>query len=438
MSYDRFDDPDSPNPLDGEFWGAQSEWTPQRPPSTERSGLGATIGRWWNGLLGGSEPSGRAHGGSATRAALVADDVADRGIEFEAVPDAGSPAESQVGSQVDVDDDDAWTFEPEPVPTRRPGVDPLIARLGGLAVIVTLAAPLVVGFTSSGSDSSADADRMVTVAPTTSASVESPPSVAPSTLPAPAATPAAPASAPASSALDETSTTGTADGVGEAEPSATVPEVASLQAAQEPEPATTTPAVTTPPCGSRYELAGGDYWIRIADAADVSLADLLAVNEASVDTVLVPGRSICLPVGASTPAPPVTTPATTPAPAPTAPSNPTTSRPTPATTVPAPTTTAAPRPAAVPPSQAADIIRSVWPDDLEERALEIAWRESNHRSNVNNWCCYGLFQIHWTAHRSWLAGFGVTSASQLYDPTVNATVAYALYQRAGGWGPWGG
>jgi hypothetical protein len=92
----------------------------------------------------------------------------------------------------------------------------------------------------------------------------------------------------------------------------------------------------------------------------------------------------------------------------------------------------------VPPSQAADIIRSVWPDDLEERALEIAWRESNHRSNVNNWCCYGLFQIHWTAHRSWLAGFGVTSASQLYDPTVNATVAYALYQRAGGWGPWGG
>jgi hypothetical protein len=33
---------------------------------------------------------------------------------------------------------------------------------------------------------------------------------------------------------------------------------------------------------------------------------------------------------------------------------------------------------------------------------------------------------------------GVTSATQLYDPTVNATVAYALYQRAGGFGPWGG
>jgi hypothetical protein len=84
------------------------------------------------------------------------------------------------------------------------------------------------------------------------------------------------------------------------------------------------------------------------------------------------------------------------------------------------------------------IIRDVWPDDLEARAIEIAWRESNHRSNVNNSCCYGLFQIHWYAHRSWLSTMGVTSATQLYDPTVNATVAYALYQRAGGFGPWGG
>lgn len=436
MSYDRFDDPDSRSALDGEFWGEQSEWTPQRPPSTERSGLGSTIGRWWNGLLGGSEPSERAHGRPAMRADRS--DVAGiPPVSHERVHDADVHADDDGEAH-----DDAWTFESEPVPTRRPGVDPLIARLGGLAVIVTLAAPLVVGFTSSGSDSSTDADRMTTVAPSTSASLEPPALVEPSAPVAAPATSAAPAGAPESSAIDETSTTstsGTAAGVVEAEPSSTAPEVASLQAASESESATTAPAVTTPPCGSRYELAGGDYWIRIADAADVSLAELLAVNEASVDTVLVPGRSICLPVGASTPAPPAppaTAPATS-APAAT-PSTPTTSRPTPATTVPAPTTTAAPRPAAVPQSQAADIIRSVWPDDLEERALEIAWRESNHRSNVNNWCCYGLFQIHWTAHRSWLAGFGVTSASQLYDPTVNATVAYALYQRAGGWGPWGG
>ena len=92
----------------------------------------------------------------------------------------------------------------------------------------------------------------------------------------------------------------------------------------------------------------------------------------------------------------------------------------------------------MPAAEAVAIIRAVWPDDLEERAIEIAWRESNHRSNVNNYCCYGLFQIHWEAHRSWLTASGVTSASQLYDPTVNAVAAYTLYQRAGGFGPWGG
>ena len=92
----------------------------------------------------------------------------------------------------------------------------------------------------------------------------------------------------------------------------------------------------------------------------------------------------------------------------------------------------------MPESEAAAIIRDVWPDELEGRALEIAWRESTHRSNVNNFCCYGLFQIYFSVHRSWLAGLGVDSADDLFDPRVNAIAAYTLYQRAGGWGPWGG
>jgi hypothetical protein len=57
---------------------------------------------------------------------------------------------------------------------------------------------------------------------------------------------------------------------------------------------------------------------------------------------------------------------------------------------------------------------------------------------VKNYCCYGLFQIYFDQHKSWLAQMGVTSAAQLYDPTVNANAALALYNRAGGWGPWGG
>jgi hypothetical protein len=80
----------------------------------------------------------------------------------------------------------------------------------------------------------------------------------------------------------------------------------------------------------------------------------------------------------------------------------------------------------------------VWPDQLEDHALEIAWRESNYKANGKNYCCYGLFQIYWSVHRGWLKTMGVSSATQLYDAETNARAAYALYQRAGGWGPWGG
>ena len=90
------------------------------------------------------------------------------------------------------------------------------------------------------------------------------------------------------------------------------------------------------------------------------------------------------------------------------------------------------------PSAAAvqQIIRDVWPDELEDRAIEIADRESNFVATARNSCCYGVFQIHWTAHKSWLAGLGITSPEQLFDVTNNAYAAYALYQRSGGWGPW--
>jgi LysM repeat protein len=359
-------------------------------------------------------------------------------------PHTTSPTMSRQSSTAwTVELDEAWTVEPEPQRSRHPGVDPLLARLGGLAVIVTLAAPLVVGFTASGSDGRS-ADALLTTGassseiadPATTAVTEDSAvaSTAGSTPPAGSVPSTASTPSPSTASVEDRDADADA-GAETSEASATSPAgAAALEAA---------PAVTAAPCGAEYELAAGDYWIRIADAAGVSLAELLDVNDASVDTVLVPGRSICLPVGAATPSPPTTVApaaasAPTAAPAPTAPA--TTSAPSrPTTTVaPAPTTTVVARPAAVPQSQAADIIRDVWPDDLEERALEIAWRESNHKSNVNNWCCYGLFQIHWEAHRGWLSTLGVTSVSQLYDPVINATAAYTLYQRSGGFGPWGG
>jgi hypothetical protein len=52
-------------------------------------------------------------------------------------------------------------------------------------------------------------------------------------------------------------------------------------------------------------------------------------------------------------------------------------------------------------------------------------------------CCYGLFQMYWSVHRAWLADKGVTSASQLLDPRVNAEAALTLYRRNGNsWRPW--
>ena len=415
MTTDRHD-PDAAPELTDEFWGEQTEWTPHRRPPAERSGIGATIGRWWDQLLGGGADRERSHGRAAIPSSI------DGQLDDSAGHDDGP-------------DDSAWTIEPESAPERRGGVDPLIARLGGLAIIVTLAAPLVVGFTASG-DESSQADIEL-IAPTdaphgSSASPETSAVVTDSQVTVPTAAPSAEESSLDTAEVDPTPTATT----GGADAAAIEPAVEFLDQAPDPDPVESEPEATAPACGARYEVSAGDYWIRLADAAGVPLSDLLAVNEASVDTVLVPGRSICLPVGAATPAPPTTE---APASARSTPSNTSAPRSTPATTVaPTPATTVPSRPAAVPASQAAQIIRDVWPDDLEERALEIAWRESNHRSNVNNSCCYGLFQIHWNAHKRWLATIGVTSASQLYDPTVNAAAAYTLYQRAGGFGPWGG
>ena len=412
-------DPDAAPELQDEFWGEATEWTPRPLPATEHQGLGATVGRWWSDLLGGRESAGRVHGEPRTRSHH----------------DEGPP----LG---DADVDEAWAIEPEPQPRRQPGVDPLIARLGGLAVVLTLAAPLVLGITASGSDSEPDGAALATVAGAPTADPDSAPISAETQ---PAATVAAPVATSGATA-EVSSTTPSSDAtVADQPPDEPAAEQAvALEASSDTESAgttataATTPVTTVRACGSDYELGAGDYWIRIADAAGVSLADLLDVNDASVNTVLVPGRSICLPVGASRPAPPTTAAPPTRAPASASAGSGSSTR-TPATTAaPAPTTTVPARPAAVPESAATAIIREIWPDELEERALEIAWRESNHQSNVNNFCCYGLFQIYFSVHRSWLATIGVNSAQDLFDPRANALAAYTLYQRAGGWGPWGG
>lgn len=54
-------------------------------------------------------------------------------------------------------------------------------------------------------------------------------------------------------------------------------------------------------CGGApsYVVAAGDSWFGIAARAEVEPADLLAANQASVDTILHAGQSVCLPAGAA-------------------------------------------------------------------------------------------------------------------------------------------
>lgn len=193
-------------------------------------------------------------------------------------------------------------------------------------------------------------------------------------------------------------------------------------------PTTTKPAVTggSTTCAKRYTIRPGDAWTTIAARHKVPVGTLYSLNKASSRTVLFAGRTICLPSNATTPttaAPPATAaPTTTVRPAPT-----TTAKP--VTTVPATKTSWTQ-------AEVIAIIRQVWPDHLEDKAIEIAWRESNHKPGVRNYCCFGLFQIYWNVHKGWLSSIGITSAEQLYHPQANAYAALVLYNRAGGWGPW--
>lgn len=89
-----------------------------------------------------------------------------------------------------------------------------------------------------------------------------------------------------------------------------------------------------------------------------------------------------------------------------------------------------------PPLTVEEIIRDVFPDEIEDRAVRIAWRESRFVPTAHNSICFGIFQVYFSVHRRWLADYGVYTPADLYDPRVNATVALALYNEAG-WSPWG-
>jgi LysM repeat protein len=151
-------------------------------------------------------------------------------------------------------------------------------------------------------------------------------------------------------------------------------------------------------CAATYTVKSGDSWWRIAEKNNTNLRKVLTLNNAKKTTKLLVGKTVCVP-GPAQVAPPAQT---------------------------------------FKRAEVVQFIRDAWPDELEERALAIAQRESKLQPGVVNrsGCCYGLFQIYYRWHKTWLPNVGVNSAQDLLDPRLNAIAAYRMYQRNNGWGPW--
>lgn len=169
------------------------------------------------------------------------------------------------------------------------------------------------------------------------------------------------------------------------------------------------PTTATSLCGDSYVVQPGDSWSRIAAKAGVKSTDVAIANGKNLRSTLLPGQTICLPVGASI--------------------------------VEAPTTTV--RSASTPVTtrrysraELEQIVRDAWPDELEADAFFVANRESNWNNLSQNSCCVGLFQLNWNSHKKWMANYGVTDRNQLFDPVINARMAVVTWQRSGSWRPW--
>jgi spore germination protein YaaH len=159
-------------------------------------------------------------------------------------------------------------------------------------------------------------------------------------------------------------------------------------------------------CVKTYTVKPNDSWSKIADKVHVTMALLLKVNKSNAKTLLLIGDVICLPRAAVTAAAPKTGLQLNP---------------------PAKRYTA---------SQSAAIIKEVFPDHLEQRAIAIAKRETHLNAAAYTWCCVGLFQMKWDSHKKWLQAMGISSAQELLDPYVSSRAALQLYKRSNGWSPW--
>jgi LysM repeat protein len=192
-----------------------------------------------------------------------------------------------------------------------------------------------------------------------------------------------------------------------------LPPGAVVPAAVEPDVVTTT-TVAKIVCVGKYTVKTGDSWSGIATKVGVKISELTAANGKTSRSTLLPGQELCLPKGA------VTTSAAAPS-------------------TQAPTTTQPPK--YVPTKtftrdELEKFVRDAWPDNLEENAFYVVQRESRWNPLARNSCCIGLFQLNWKSHKSWMKDYGITDASELLNPEINAKLAYVTWKRSGSWRPW--
>lgn len=179
--------------------------------------------------------------------------------------------------------------------------------------------------------------------------------------------------------------------------------------------AVTTTTVAKIVCVGKYTVKTGDSWSGIAKKVGIKISELTAANGKTSRSTLLPGQELCLPKGAV---------ATSAAAAP---------------STPAPTTTQPPKYVPTRTFTRAELekfVRDAWPDELEDNAFFVVNRESKWNPLSRNNCCIGLFQLNWNSHKSWMSNYGITDASELLNPEVNAKLAYFTWQRSGSWRPW--
>lgn len=167
-------------------------------------------------------------------------------------------------------------------------------------------------------------------------------------------------------------------------------------------------AVFASSCTKPYVAVDNDSWSRIAGKTGVTLQQLLKANKATTKSMILVGDTVCLPKSSTYRAPDTEQTGLH---------------------LPAPEVRYTR-------AQSAAAIKEVFPVRLQSRAIALAKRESKLNAASYTWCCVGLFQINWWAHKPWLKDLGITKASQLLDPKANARAAFAMYKRSGGWSPW--